>query len=222
MFDSFLASLRDGMSTADMGVARIAASLFASVLAALYLFFIYRLACRRGAYSKEFNRSCALMSILTCGVILAMQSSLIISLGMVGALSIIRFRNAVKSPTDMLFLFWSFAAGIVCGTGLYQIALLMSLLMTAGVFLFDLIPVGREPLLLIVSGDRPGLGEALAPVLKARARAARVRSRAVSEAGTELIVELRTRDEAALLADVLALPGVKSASLVAHNGDLRG
>lgn len=222
MLDQIIASFRDGLSTADVGTARIIASLLASVASSLYIYAVYRIVCRRsGSYSPEFNKSCALMAVVTCGVILAMQSSLIISLGMVGALSIIRFRNAVKSPTDMLFLFWSFASGIVCGTGLYHIALFMALLLTAGILLLDFVPVLAAPMLLIVSAENQEINSAMVPVLKRYAKGARVRSRTVTPERVEMIVELRVKDESGLVRAVAAIPGVTGVTLMTHSGELR-
>ncbi len=223
MLDRILSSLRDGFTTADMGTARIIASLGVALAAAVFIYIVYRFVCRnQGTYSPEFNRSCALMAVVSCGVILAMQSSLIISLGMVGALSLIRFRNAVKSPTDMLFLFWSFAAGIVCGTGLYHVLLFMSLILTAGILVFDLVPVMKAPVLLVVSAKNPELSAALTPVLKRYARGARVRSRTFTPQRVDIIVELRARDEAGLVRAVSAIEGVDSVTLMAHSGELKG
>ncbi|MBR4940800.1 MAG: DUF4956 domain-containing protein, partial [Clostridia bacterium] len=218
MLDQIISSFRDGFATADIGTARIFASLLVSVAAALYIYLVYRFVCRNsGVYSPEFNRSCALMSVITCGVILAMQSSLIISLGMVGALSLIRFRNAVKSHNDMLFLFWSFAAGIVCGTGLYHVLIFMSLILTAGILFFGLLPVMKAPMLLIVSSTDLELSAALNPLLKRYARGARVRSRTVTPARVEMIIELRVRDESGLVRAVSAIPGVESVTLMEHS-----
>ena len=222
MLDQILSSFRDGFTTADIGTARSVASLLVSTAAAVYIYLTYRFVNRNsGVYSPEFNRSCALMAVVACGVILAMQSSLIISLGMVGALSLIRFRSAVKSPTDMLFLFWSFAAGIVCGTGLYHVLLFMSLLLTAGILLFGLIPVMKAPMLLIISGTDDQLSANLNPLLKRYARGARVRARTVTPGRVELVIELRARDEAGLVRAASALPGVDSVTLMDNSGELK-
>ena len=87
-----------------------------------------------------------------------MQSNLVISLGMVGALSIVRFRTAVKEPKDLLFLFWSIGIGIILGARNYELALLISLVVTILLFLLELIPEGRPSLLLVINMDREGRG----------------------------------------------------------------
>lgn len=93
------------------------------------------------------------MSVITAAIVLAMQSNLVISLGMVGALSIVRFRNAIKSSMDLVFLFWSISIGIICGAGLYEIAFVASLILTVLLFLLDLVPTPKAALLLIVNSS---------------------------------------------------------------------
>ena len=118
----------------------IAAALGMAAVLALYIYLIYKLVTRSAFYSRDFNKSLAMLPVITAGILLAMQSSFVISLGSVGALSIVRFRNAVKDPMDLVFLFWSISIGIVCGAKLYALAILLSLVLTVLVFVLDLIP----------------------------------------------------------------------------------
>ena len=97
-------------------------------------------------YSKQFNIVLGVLPVVTAGIILAMQSNLVISLGMVGALSIVRFRTAVKEPKDLLFLFWSIGIGIILGARNYELALLISLVVTILLFLLELIGVQHKEL----------------------------------------------------------------------------
>ena len=85
------------------------------------------------------------MSVITAAIILAMQSNLVISLGMVGALSIVRFRTAIKDPMDLVFLFWSISIGIICGAGLYEVALLTCLVVTILILVLENLPASRAP-----------------------------------------------------------------------------
>ena len=98
------------------------------------------------------------MALLTSAVILTIQSSVVVSLGMVGALSIVRFRTAIKDPMDLVFLFWSISVGIICGAGLSEIALLVSLAVTLLIFVLDRIPAVMTPMILVVSGRRDTAG----------------------------------------------------------------
>lgn len=99
--------------TSDLSLSKICVSLLITLLIALWIFFIYKKYAQREFYSKDFNIALALMSLITTGIILAMQSNLIISLGMVGALSIVRYRTAIKSSLDLFFMFWAISCGIV-------------------------------------------------------------------------------------------------------------
>ena len=199
----------------------IAASLGMAAVLALYIYLIYKLVTRSAFYSRDFNKSLAMLPVITAGILLAMQSSFVISLGSVGALSIVRFRNAVKDPMDLVFLFWSISIGIVCGAKLYALAVLLSLELTVLVFVLDFIPAAKSPMLLVMNGSDASVETALQPILKQQAKAAHVKSRNLTTAGIDLIVELRPNDPAALVQACAALPGVQSVSLLDHDGQIR-
>ncbi len=199
----------------------IAASLGMAAVLALYIYLIYKLVTRSAFYSRDFNKSLAMLPVITAGILLAMQSSFVISLGSVGALSIVRFRNAVKDPMDLVFLFWSISIGIVCGAKLYALAVLLSLVLTVLVFVLDFIPAAKSPMLLVMNGSDANVEAALQPILKQQAKAAHVKSRNLTTAGIDLIVELRPNDPAALVQACAALPGVQSVSLLDHDGQIR-
>lgn len=199
----------------------IAAALGMAAMLALYIYLIYKLVTRSAFYSRDFNKSLAMLPVITAGILLAMQSSFVISLGSVGALSIVRFRNAVKDPMDLVFLFWSISIGIVCGAKLYALAILLSLVLTVLVFVLDLIPAAKSPMLLVMNGSDASVEAALQPILKQQAKAAHVKSRNLTTAGIDLIVELRPNDPPALVQACAALPGVQSVSLLDHDGQIR-
>ena len=199
----------------------IAAALGMAAVLALYIYLIYKLVTRSAFYYRDFNKSLAMLPVITAGILLAMQSSFVISLGSVGALSIVRFRNAVKDPMDLVFLFWSISIGIVCGAKLYALAILLSLVLTVLVFVLDLIPAAKSPMLLVMNGSDASVEAALQPILKQQAKAAHVKSRNLTTAGIDLIVELRPNDPPALVQACAALPGVQSVSLLDHDGQIR-
>ena len=130
----------------DISTSKIIATLAMVVSLSRYIFFIYRVVTRKTFYSKTFNISLAAIAIITAGIILAMQSNLVISLGMVGALSIVRFRTAIKDPMDLIFLFWAISIGIICGGGLYEVAVITSIIVTVCLLGLDLLPVARTPM----------------------------------------------------------------------------
>jgi len=152
---------------------------------------------------------------------LAMQSNLVISLGMVGAISIVRFRNAVKDAADLTFLFWSISMGIVTGAGLFELSVILSLCITALIFLLDLIPTFRAPCILVVSAESASDEEELIKCIKAHSRAAKIQSRNITKHGVEWIFELRVRDELDLFKNVSAVKNVSSVNLLRHDGEVR-
>ena len=204
----------------DITTGKIAATLIVTALLALYIFAIYRLVTRKVFYSKNFNISLAVMSLITAAIILAMQSNLVISLGMVGALSIVRFRTAVKDPIDLAFLFWSISIGIICGAGLYEIALVTSVGVTVFILVLDMLPVGKAPMMLVVNSSEMNGEKAVLDVVGKYARYYKVKSRNLSKGRLDLVIELKVKEESALVSEVAALDGMLSASMISHDGEV--
>ena len=217
--DIFKKSFMEGFYSTDVSLATILLSLAIVCLIALYIFFAYRLLTRRTFYNKNFGISLAALAIITAAIILTIQSSIVMSLGMVGALSIVRFRTAIKEPLDLVFLFWSISAGIICGAGLYSLAIIVSLIVTVALLVLDLIPVTKAPMLLIVSTADPDGENALLDVVKKYSKYYRVKSRNVSSGRMDLIVEVRVKEEAALVKEACSLKGMDSVSLLSHDGE---
>ncbi len=218
--DAFKKSFLEGFTGMDITTNKILATLFVTGLLALYVFFIYRLVTRKVFYSKNFNISLAAMSLITAAIILAMQSNLVISLGMVGALSIIRFRTAIKDPMDLVFLFWSISLGIICGAGLYEVALITSVAVTVCILILDLLPVAKAPMMLVVNRSAVDGEEAILEVVKKYTKAYKVKSRNLSRDRLDMVVELRVKDEGGLVSEVAAMEGMMSASLISHDGEV--
>ena len=218
--DVFKKSFLEGFTSMDITTAKIVATLFVSALLALYVFAIYRLVTRKVFYSKNFNISLAAMSIITAAIILAMQSNLVISLGMVGALSIVRFRTAIKDPMDLVFMFWSISIGIICGAGLYEVALVTSVAVTAFILVLDMIPVSKAPMMLVINSSKMDDEQTVLDVVGKYAKSYKVKSRNLSKGRLDMVVELRVKDESALVSEVAALEGMIGASLIAHDGEV--
>lgn len=217
--DIFKKSFISGFEAADINVyTALVAMLMAGALA-LYIFFVYRVLTRKTFYSKSFGVSLAGICVITSGIILTIQSSIVVSLGMVGALSIVRFRTAIKDPMDLMFLFWSIAAGIICGVGLAEIALILSLLLTVGVIVLDKLPVAKAPLLLVVNATCTDAEETIVETVKKYAKYSVVKSRNMTKTSLDLVVELRTCEGSALIKELLALDLVASAGLMSHDGE---
>ena len=149
--DIFKKSFLQGYSTIELTTKGIIVALCFSLVLGVYIFFCYRFLTRRTFYSKNFNISLVCMSLITTAIILTIQSSVVVSLGMVGALSIVRFRTAIKEPMDLVFLYWAISVGIICGAGLSEIAIILSVVVTIAVLILNVIPLGRAPMILVIA-----------------------------------------------------------------------
>ena len=219
--DMIKKSVLEGFASGNLSTTSIVVTLATAAAFGLFIYCMYRLSSRAGFYNRGFNKTLALLPLITAGIVLAMQSNLVISLGMVGALSIVRFRNAVKDPMDLVFLFWSISVGIIVGARLYELARLACLAVAVLVFVLDLIPALRAPFMLVVSAqpelDRKALLDCVAKYSKKQ----KIRSHNATQRGSEWIIEVDTRQDAQLMQDILALDGIVSVNLLSHDGDLR-
>ena len=220
--DMIKKSVIDGFSYADLTTTEIIITLVITFAIALYIFQVYKLVTKSAFYFKSFNVSMAIISVVTAGIILAMQSSIVISLGMVGALSIVRFRTAIKDPMDLLFLFWSIGTGIICGAGLYKVAIILAVMVTVGILILDMLPVRISPWLLIINADSGEREDEVLAVLEEEKSRFRLKSKNLTSNGMDLILEVKAREENKLVDRLSGLPGIVSVSLLAHDGDVKG
>lgn len=214
-------SVMEGFSYSDLSTTKIMTTLIITFAIAVYIFFIYKMVTKSAFYFKNFNISMAVISVVTAGIILAMQSSIVISLGMVGALSIVRFRTAIKDPMDLLFLFWSIGTGIICGAGLYKIGIILAVMVTAGILILDMIPIRVSPYLLIVNAESKEVEESVLKLVKEFAGAYQMRSRNISDKGMDLILELRVKKDKEMIDLISELDGIKAVSLLSHDGEVK-
>ncbi|MBO7394271.1 MAG: DUF4956 domain-containing protein [Abditibacteriota bacterium] len=215
--DIFKKSFLEGYGTISPKTTALA--LLVSCLFALYIFLLYRVVTRKTFYSKSFNITLAGLTVITTAVILTIQSNIVLSLGMVGALSIVRFRTAIKDPMDLMFLFWSIGTGIVCGAGLAEIAAILAIVLTIGIIVLDAFPTVKAPMLLIVNADNTDAEEKITAVTEKFASHPKVKSRNMTATSFDIIYELRTSQGGDLVKELMALDGVTSASLMSHDGE---
>lgn len=218
--DIFKKSFIHGFTRYDATPENIIVVFLIASIFALYIFFAYRLLTRRTFYSKSFNIALPALVLITAGVILTIQSSVVISLGMVGALSIVRFRTAIKDPMDLVFLFWAISTGIICGAGLAQISCVLAFILTVALFVLDRLPVAKAPKILMVSGNSYELEKSIMALVQKYCKTFVVKSRALSNGKINLVVEIRASDDSALLQEVAALENVVSSTILAHDGEV--
>ena len=218
--DIFKKSFLDGFSATDINIYTPTVAMMVTGVLALYIFVVYRILTRKTFYSKNFNISLAGIALITSGIILTIQSSLVVSLGMVGALSIVRFRTAIKDPMDLMFLFWAIAVGIICGVGMAEIAIILSIIMTVGIIVLNGLPVAKAPLIFVVNASDLDAELIIMSTVKKYAKHATIKSRNMTKSSLDLIVELRTAEGSKLVREVLEIPSVMSASLLTHDGEV--
>ena len=218
--DIFKKSFLEGFASVEINTMTVLVALAVACALALYIFFVYRIMTRKTFYSKSFNISLAGITVITAALILTMQSSVVLSLGMVGALSIVRFRTAVKEPLDLMFMFWSISVGIICGAGMAQIAVILSVIMTVGILVLDYMPVAKAPMLLVVNAANAGVEKELAVILKKYTRHFHVKSRNLTAGSADIVIELRTSHGYELVREVMDAEGVSSVSLLSHDGEV--
>ena len=219
--DAIKKSVLEGFTANDLPVSQMVSILAIAFLIGVYIFFIYRLINRSALYNKSFHVAMAMISVITAGIIVAMQSSIVISLGMVGALSIVRFRTAIKDTMDLLFLFWSIGEGIICGAGLFELAVIVALAVTAGIFILEFIPGNRKPYILIVNCLDMASGDEVLKRVSEKSRSHKVKSRNLKKTGLDMIIEVSTKNEKELLESLVEMKEVENVSLLTHEGEVR-
>ena len=189
----------------------------------LFIFLIYKKTYTGVMYSASFGVTLIAMTLITSFVILAVTSNVVLSLGMVGALSIVRFRTAIKEPLDIAFLFWSIAAGIVLAAGMIPLAVFGSLLIGLIIWICANRKTHTNPYIVVLScADHRSETEAAA-FLKEHAQKCIIKSKTAQKGNVEVNFEIRLKDDNTDFINELAdFPGVNSAVLVSYNGDYMG
>lgn len=218
--DIFKRSFLTSFYTGELSLRFILFSLAVSCALAVYVFFVYRLITRKTFYSKTFNISLAVNTVIVTGIILTIQSSIVLSLGMVGALSIVRFRTAIKDPLDLSFLFWTIAVGISCGAGLMGIAAIISVVSTVLIVGLDYLPLSKAPLILIVNASDKDSFDEIMKAVQQNVKSYHVKSQVIETGRLDLVIEVRTAANSALINGVSGIANVTRCSLLSHDGEV--
>ena len=218
--DIFKKSFLEGYAGAEITTFTVVVAMGIACALALYIFLVYRIMTRKTFYSKNFNISLAGITVITSALILTMQSSVVLSLGMVGALSIVRFRTAIKDPMDLMFLFWSISVGIICGAGLAQVAVILSIILTVGVLVLNQLPIAKAPMILVVNANNIDVEDFILKTAQKYSRNPQIKSRNLTENSLDIIIELRTSSGNELVKQVMKIEGVTSVSLLSHDGEV--
>ena len=209
----------EGYATSGIDLTVMFVCIGITALMALFICFIYKMINKNSFYDRSFHLSLFSLAVITSAIILTIQSNIVVSLGMVGALSIVRYRTAIKNPMDLVFLFWSVAIGIVCGAGFAMIGIIGSIVLTIGLILFSIRKGERGSLVLVVNAEQY-IEKEIERVLANTCKTWRVRARNITEGHVSLAIELKTQEPHQLVEAVNGLEHVTSVSLVEHDGDV--
>ncbi len=193
-----------------------------SFLVGMFIFFIYKKTYQGVLYQRSFNISLVLASAVTSMIIMTISGNLILSLGMVGALSIVRFRTPVKDSMDLIFLFWAISVGIANGVGYYNITIIGSIMIAIFMLLLTRSKKGDSDIfLLVIQFSEQSEEEAILHEIKQQTDKLSIKSKTVSESGTELTLELKTKEDKTSFMNKLQDNGsIIRATLVAYDQDL--
>lgn len=189
----------------------------------LFIFYIYKKTYAGVMYSSSFGVTLVTLSMITTLVILAVTSNVVLSLGMVGALSIVRFRAAIKEPLDIAFLFWAIAVGIVLAAGMIPLAVIGSVIIGLIILVFANRKEHTNPFIVVLQCEDHASEQAAAAYLKNHTKRCVTRSKTVQRGLIELNLDVRLQDDNTdFINEVTELEGVKSAVLVSYNGEYMG
>ncbi len=214
---SFLENFQS-VSITDMAIA-----LAVAFGVGVFIFLIYRKTFSGVMYSSSFGVTLIALTMISTVVILAVTSNVVLSLGMVGALSIVRFRTAIKEPLDIAYLFWAIAAGIVIAAGMIPLAVIGSLIIGLVLFLFVNKKSHTNPYIVVICCDSHESELRAAQFLSSKVQKAVVKSKTARKGAVELNYEIRLKDDNTDFVNELSdIEGVTSAVLVGYNGEYQG
>ncbi|WP_276354076.1 DUF4956 domain-containing protein [Cohnella caldifontis] len=195
----------------------IGLGLLCSFAIGMFIYFVYKMTFRGVIYSYNYNVTFVLMSMITALIIMTISTNIVLSLGMVGALSIVRFRTAVKDPLDIVYMFWAISAGIASGAKLYPLALIGSAAVGAVLFFLSRKKIRTSPYLLIIRHDLSASDEVKNQLVKMNYH---LKSKTVRKDLIEMTLEIRLRDDNTAFVNRLSeIEGVADVALVNYRGD---
>ena len=205
----------------EIGAFKAFEILFMALIISLVIFITYKITYSGVMYNKKFNVSLVMMVLITSMVMIVIGSNIALSLGMVGALSIVRFRTAVKDPRDTMYIFWAISTGICVGTQSYVIAIVGSLFLSVIIFLLSIGGLGKEDrYILIIRGIREKEEEMMSCVFKA----GQLRAKNSTGNNIELVYQIKIKkdNDKGILKELYSIEGVSAVNIVAQNGETLG
>ena len=194
-------------------------ALLASLICAAIISYTYKNTYQGVLYQKSFNLSLILISLITTSVIMVISGNLVLSLGMVGALSIIRFRSAVKDPIDIVFMFWAVSIGIANGVAAFKVSFLTSIIISVVIILIKKIPLSSKPFILIIKTN-VGNEKILDKIISTESNQYFLKSKNINGNHEELIFEIRIKDDLKITKKISQIKGVKDVNLISSSNNV--
>ena len=189
----------------------------------LFIFLVYKKTYSGVMYSSSFGGTLVALTMITSMTILAVTSNVVLSLGMVGALSIVRFRTAIKEPMDIAFLFWSIAAGIVLAAGMIPLAVIGSIIIGVVMLVFINRKAVHDPYIAVISCASAQVEKSATKYLLQNVEKAVIKSKTAQNGNIEMTWEIRLlKNDTDFITGLSEMEGVNSAVLVSYNGDYLG
>lgn len=195
--------------------------LLASFLIGLLIFYVYKKTFSGVIYSHTFNISLIIMSMATALIIIGISSNVMLSLGMVGALSIVRFRTPIKDPMDIVYIFWAIVSGILCGAGFIPLVIIGSILIGLVLILFGNRIKVENPYLLVVRYDETSIEKTMGHVISEHVKKHSIKSKSVMPGNDfEITYEIRVKEnDMSFINNISNIEGVKSAIMLSYDGN---
>ncbi len=207
-------------TTGTLSLLEMTMTLVIAFLVGAGIFIIYKRTFQGVMYSKTFNMSLVILSLISATIIIGVTNNIVLSLGMVGALSIVRFRTSIKDPIDVVYMFWSIGSGIIVGAGLYVLALISFIVIGGVIYLFSKMEAHQDPYLLIMSYEDPSIEGEIYSLLNTGVKAYKIKSKTSIPNQYELTIEIKTKaDKSNLVNDLDKLTGMKRVAMLSYDGD---
>jgi len=220
IYDLLKKLFMEGYASVNLTLGIVVGCILCTLVLAGYIFIVYKWINKKSFYNKNFNLSLIALAVITAAVILTIQSNIVVSLGMVGALSIVRFRTAIKDPLDLVFLFWSISIGIICGAGFAVIAVVASIALTVVIYFFANMRTIKDSKILVINANNYEIESQIMEILDEHCEYVHLRAKTISKQDMNLAIEVKVEEQKKLMDELVKLEALTSVSLLEHDGEV--
>jgi len=220
IYDMLKTLFMEGYASINLSIGIVIGCILCTLILAGYIYIVYRWINKNSFYNKNFNLSLIALAVITAAVILTIQSNIVVSLGMVGALSIVRFRTAIKDPLDLVFLFWSISIGIICGAGFAAIAVVTSIALTIVIYIFANMRVAKESKILVINADTYETETTIMEILEEYCEHIHLRAKTMSKQNINMAIEVKVDNQKEMMEKLVKMDSITSVSLLEHDGEV--